>query len=114
MTKQKKHAYAEWAYLEYIKWESSIKRPNAKMVQGLCERAVKDYPSSVDVWETYLDAAVRCCALIWMCSSADNVVSLQSATPKKSNLLEVADRAVKNVPQSGLLWSIYMRVVVRA
>jgi hypothetical protein len=56
---QKKANYAEWAYLEYIRWETAVKKPAVPLVSALCERAVKDFPSSVDVWDTYLEFAVR-------------------------------------------------------
>lgn len=90
---QKKRAYADWAYVEYIAWEREVKRPDIALVQHLCERAVKAYPENVALWDTYLEFA--------------------ATLPKKSStlLLKVAERAVKNVPGAGGLWAAYFRAV---
>ncbi|KAL8280474.1 hypothetical protein RQP46_007122 [Phenoliferia psychrophenolica] len=88
-----KHQQAEWAYVNYVKWELEVKSPNVPLVIGLLDRAVEDHPVSAELWDIYLDFCY----------------GLPKA--KLATLLLVADRAVKHLPASGELWATYFRAL---
>lgn len=93
-------------------WEREVKRPDISLVKNLCERAVKDFPENVELWDTYLEFAVRLLSLYL--ASLANLRVKQATLPKKSPLLlAVAEKAVKNLPGSGLLWAAYFRAAER-
>lgn len=90
-----------------------MKRPDTPLVKGVFERAVKDHPTNIEVWEAYLEFLVRSLSAC----SADRLLKpgrTQHKIPEKeSNLREVAEKAVRNLPSSVSLWTAYFRVVVR-
>lgn len=109
---QKAAGYSAQAYLDYVAWEREVKRPDTPLVKGIFERAVKDHPNDIEVWEAYLEFLVRRSSLL----SKPNVhlARAQHKIPEKeSNLREVAEKAVRNLPSSVSLWTAYFRVAVR-
>lgn len=56
---QKAAGHSAQAYLDYVAWEREVKRPDTPLVKGIFERAVKDHPSDIEVWEAYLEFLVR-------------------------------------------------------
>ncbi|GAA6038706.1 hypothetical protein JCM8097_002356 [Rhodosporidiobolus ruineniae] len=88
--KLEKAGYSAQAYLEYIGWEREVKRPDIPLVKGLFERAVHDHPKDVDVWETWIEF-------------------LQRIPEKESNLSEITEKAVRNLPENASLWTAAMR-----
>ncbi|BGP27978.1 Splicing factor [Rhodotorula toruloides] len=90
--KLKAAGYSAQAYLDYVAWEREVKRPDTPLVKAIFERAVKDHPSDIEVWEAYLEF-------------------LHKIPEKESNLREVAEKAVRNLPSSVSLWTAYFRVV---
>ncbi|BGP52072.1 Splicing factor [Rhodotorula kratochvilovae] len=90
--KLKAAGYTAQAYLDYVAWEREVKRPDTPLVKGIFERAVKDHPTNLDVWEEYLSF-------------------LNKIPPQEANLREVAEKAVRNLPSSVSLWAAAMRAV---
>ncbi|GAA5897738.1 hypothetical protein JCM5296_000867 [Sporobolomyces johnsonii] len=88
--KLKAAGYTAQAYLAYIGWECEVKRPDVPLVKALCERAVKDHPTNLELWENYLEFSMK-------------------IPQKESNLLQVAEKAVRNLPTSASLWATYFR-----
>ncbi|BGP66332.1 Splicing factor [Rhodotorula toruloides] len=89
--KLKAAGHSAQAYLDYVAWEREVKRPDTPLIKGIFERAVKDHPSDIEVWEAYLEF-------------------LHKIPEKESNLREVAEKAVRNLPSSVSLWTAYFRV----
>lgn len=93
-----------------------MKKPDIELVKSLFERAVYDCSEREgpvkeleEVWDEYFAFAVRRTSLML---HQTNVV-MQTATPKKFvNLVNIADRAVRSCPASGLLWANHFRVSV--
>lgn len=56
---QKKADYADWAYMNYVRWELEVKRPAIELVKALFERAINDHPSNVEIWDAFLEYSVR-------------------------------------------------------
>ncbi|KAK4048669.1 Splicing factor [Microbotryomycetes sp. JL201] len=56
--KLKAQDYSESAYIDYVSWEREVKKPDVVLTRALLERAVKDHPSSLALWEEYIDFAV--------------------------------------------------------
>lgn len=52
---QKKYAFVDWAYLNYARWELEVPKPDLTLVRALFDRAVKDHPMNVEVWDEYLE-----------------------------------------------------------
>ncbi|GAA6048750.1 hypothetical protein JCM3770_003941 [Rhodotorula araucariae] len=92
--KLKAAGYTAQAYLDYVAWEREVQRPDTPLVKGIFQRAIKDHPANIDVWEEYL-------------------AFLRKIPEKESNLLEVSEKAVRNLPSSASLWTAAMRVVER-
>ncbi|GAA5974409.1 hypothetical protein JCM21900_003545, partial [Sporobolomyces salmonicolor] len=88
--KLKAAGYTAQAYLDYIGWECEVKRPDTPLVKALCERAVKDHPTNLELWENYLEFSMK-------------------SPQKESNPLQVAEKAVRNLPDSASLWGTYFR-----
>lgn len=55
---QKAAGYSAQAYLDYVSWEREVKRPDVVLVKQLFERAIKDHPQELELWETYLEFLV--------------------------------------------------------
>ncbi|GAA5883970.1 hypothetical protein JCM6882_002087 [Rhodosporidiobolus microsporus] len=88
--KLEKAGFTAQAYLEYIAWEREVKRPDITSVKNLFERAVHDHPKEVEVWETWIEF-------------------LNKIPERESNLLEIADKAVRNLPENVSLWTAALR-----
>lgn len=56
---QKAAGYSAQAYIDYVAWEREVKRPDTPLVKGIFERAVRDHPTNIEVWEAYLEFLVR-------------------------------------------------------
>lgn len=55
---QKAAGYSAQAYLDYVSWEREVKRPDVVLVKQLFERAIKDHPQELELWEAYLEFLV--------------------------------------------------------
>ncbi|GAA5990216.1 hypothetical protein JCM11641_001820 [Rhodosporidiobolus odoratus] len=88
--KLSKSSFSSEAYMTYVSWEREVKRPDIFLVKNLLERAIHDHPSVIELWETWLEF-------------------LYKIPEKESNLLEVAEKAVRNIPNSAQLWTAAMR-----
>lgn len=79
-------------YAAYIQWE--VSRPSRfqepKLVIGLYERVIGDYPRIGAVWDDY-------------------IVYLTSVGSSSEVILKVLTRATKACPESGELWAHYLR-----
>lgn len=99
------------AYIDYARWEMNLKKSDAIYAKSVFQRAVKDHPTDIEVWDTYLEFSV---SQTWGVRGMALMGFLQSTVPKvKNTLLEVAERAVKSIPSSGMLWASYLRAAVR-
>ncbi|KAM0789923.1 hypothetical protein ACM66B_006763 [Microbotryomycetes sp. NB124-2] len=93
--KLKAQNYAEAAYLEYVSWEREVKKPDVILTRALLERAVKDHPDSLALWDEFIDFA--------------------GTVGKKAPLqLQICERAIRHVPASASLWSSYMRAAEKS
>ncbi|TNY18454.1 hypothetical protein DMC30DRAFT_53948 [Rhodotorula diobovata] len=89
--KLKAAGYTPQAYLDYVSWEREVKRPDTPLVKGIFERAVADHPTEIDLWDEYLGF-------------------LHKIPEKESNLREVSEKAIRNLPTATSLWTAAMRV----
>ncbi|GAA5854941.1 hypothetical protein JCM9279_003579 [Rhodotorula babjevae] len=89
--KLKAAGYSPQAYLDYVSWEREVKRPDTPLVKGIFERAVADHPTEIDLWDEYLGF-------------------LHKIPEKDSNLRDVSEKAIRNLPTSTSLWTAAMRV----
>ncbi|GAA5954263.1 hypothetical protein JCM8115_003354 [Rhodotorula mucilaginosa] len=87
--KLKATGYSAQAYLDYVSWEREVKRPDVVLVKQLFERAVKDHPQELELWETYLEFLHK---------------------PLDANLREVCERAIRNLPAAVPLWTTSLRI----
>ncbi|GAA5875208.1 hypothetical protein JCM3774_004169 [Rhodotorula dairenensis] len=78
------------AYLDYIAWEREVKRPDVALVKQLFERAIKDHPRELELWESYMEFLHK---------------------PSEANLREISQRAIRNLPFSVALWTASLRVI---
>ncbi|GAA5836247.1 hypothetical protein JCM11251_001440 [Rhodosporidiobolus azoricus] len=88
--KLEKAAFSTQAYLDYIAWEREVKRPDIPLVKALFERAVHDHPAEVEIWETWIEF-------------------LNKIPERDSNLLEITNKAVRNLPAHVPFWTAAMR-----
>lgn len=55
---QKKSDFVDWGYLNYARWELEVPKPDLNLVQAIFNRAVKDHPMNVEIWDEYLEFGV--------------------------------------------------------
>ena len=86
------------------------------LVKQLFERAIKDHPQELEVWEAYLEFLVSR-------HRRDFYGSLRQLTrgsanvqhkPLDAHLREICERAIRNLPAAVALWTTSLRIAVRS
>lgn len=109
----KKGKYYDWAYNNYIRWELEVKKPNVTLVRMLFERGVHEHRDSVDLWDGYLEFLVSLAHAL-VVNRAEPKSGQNSLPSKTANATVIAERAIKNLPSSGLVWSSYLRTAEKS
>ncbi|KAI5481378.1 pre-mrna splicing factor 24 [Pseudohyphozyma bogoriensis] len=79
-------------YLDYGKWEMEVKNVNVPLVSHLWERATSDFPENVEIWLAYLEFSAK----------------------KPGLTMPIAEKAVRHVPGSHVLWENYFLAAEKA
>ena len=115
--------FSQAAYKRYLAWELEVKKPDFSLVRNLYERAVKRCYYDAELWSDYIGFLVRLTrSSDWTKSLLSRSVQLKaskrtqsgaaSASVQSEDVVDVCQRAARNVPTSGELAATAIRALV--